>query len=147
MDHFLAEYSARNDRPVPRVGRRLMEKLVAYDWPGNVRQLEHLVERAVILHRGRGEIEDLPLPDQHDTPGGAPAVAPVEGAAPRDLLPPEGVALQDWLLRFEREVIVAALKEAGGVQARAARRLGISRSNLNYRIGRLDLQVRDVDYG
>ncbi|MCB9686760.1 MAG: sigma-54-dependent Fis family transcriptional regulator [Alphaproteobacteria bacterium] len=140
VDHFLAEYAARNDRPVPRVTRRLMEKLCAYDWPGNVRQLEHLVERAVILERN-AEIDDLRLPEEV-TPGGTVSSTPNT----EQLLPPVGVTLQDWLLRFEREVIVAALKEAGGVQAKAARRLGISRSNLNYRIGRLDLQVRGVDY-
>ncbi|MCA9490885.1 MAG: sigma-54-dependent Fis family transcriptional regulator, partial [Myxococcales bacterium] len=140
VDHFLAEYAARNDRPVPRVTPRLMEKLCAYDWPGNVRQLEHLVERAVILERS-AEIDDVRLPEEV-TPGGTSSSTPQT----EQLLPPVGVTLQDWLLRFEREVIVAALKEAGGVQAKAARRLGISRSNLNYRIGRLDLQVRGVDY-
>ncbi|MEZ4235960.1 MAG: sigma-54 dependent transcriptional regulator [Myxococcota bacterium] len=135
-DHFLASYAAKNNRPVPRIGRKLMERLVAYDWPGNVRQLEHLIERAVILSRG-GEIEDLRLPDEPEDaePG------------PGSLLPPVGTTLQDWLLAFERDVIVAALKEAGGVQARAARRLGLSRSNLNYRIGRLGIEVKDVDYG
>jgi DNA-binding NtrC family response regulator len=138
VDHFLARYAAKNDRPVPRFGRRAMEKLLAYHWPGNVRQLEHLVERAVILSRG-GEIEDIRLPDEE-------AAAPdPEGKVA--VLPPVGTTLQDWLLELEREVIVAALKEAGGVQARAARRLGISRSNLNYRIGRLGIEVRDVDYG
>jgi DNA-binding NtrC family response regulator len=139
VDHFLGKYALKNNRPLPRIGRRLMEKLVAYEWPGNVRQLEHLIERAVILCRG-GEIEDLRLPDETETPTEMPG-----GGAP--VLPPMGTALQEWLLNLEREVLVAALKEAGGVQARAARRLGISRSNLNYRIGRLGIEVKDVDYG
>lgn len=138
VDHFLGKYALKNNRPLPRIGRRLMEKLVAYEWPGNVRQLEHLIERAVILCRG-GEIEDLRLPDESESPS-------TENGAP-PVLPPLGTALQEWLLTLEREVLVAALKEAGGVQARAARRLGISRSNLNYRIGRLGIEVKDVDYG
>ncbi|MEQ1502994.1 MAG: sigma-54 dependent transcriptional regulator [Myxococcota bacterium] len=138
VDHFLAKYAAKNNRPVLRIGRKLMEKLIAYDWPGNVRQLEHLIERAVILCRG-GEIEDLRLPDEAESPSPEPLGNPV--------LPPVGTPLQDWLLHLERDVIVAALKEGGGVQARAARRLGISRSNLNYRIGRLGIEVKDVDYG
>jgi DNA-binding NtrC family response regulator len=138
VDHFLVRYAAKNNRPILRIGRKVMEKLMSYDWPGNVRQLEHLIERAVILSRG-GEIEDLRLPDESESPSPAPgASAPV--------LPPVGTALQDWLLHFERQVIVAALKEAGGVQARAARRLGLSRSNLNYRIGRLGIEVKGVDY-
>jgi DNA-binding NtrC family response regulator len=138
VDHFLVRYAAKNNRPIPRIGRKVMEKLMSYDWPGNVRQLEHLIERAVILTRG-GEIEDLRLPDEGEAPD------PTVGAA-ATVLPPVGTALQDWLLHFERQVIVAALKEAGGVQARAARRLGLSRSNLNYRIGRLGIEVKGVDY-
>jgi DNA-binding NtrC family response regulator len=144
VDHFLAEYAAKNDRPVPQIHRRALEKLMTYDWPGNVRQLEHLVERTLILNRGP-VIEDVRLPDDAsaltETPPGAPA-----GAGGHPLLPPPDVTLQDWLLHFERQVIVAALKEAGGVQARAARRLGLARSNLNYRIGRLGLHLKGVEY-
>jgi DNA-binding NtrC family response regulator len=140
LEHFLAQYAARDGRSVPTVSRRVVEKLCAYDWPGNVRQLEHLVERTVILNRGP-VIEDVALPED---PLGAEVAA--HGVAGHPLLPPPEVTLQDWLLRFEREVIVAALKEAGGVQARAARRLGIARSNLNYRIGRLGLHLKGVEY-
>lgn len=138
VDHFLARHAAKNHRPVPRFSRRALERLTAYDWPGNVRQLEHLVERAVILSRG-DEIDDLRLPDEAEVP-----TAP---SARSSTLPPVGTTLQDWLLALERDVIVAALKEAGGVQARAARRLGLSRSNLNYRIGRLGIELKGVDYG
>jgi DNA-binding NtrC family response regulator len=144
VDHFLTVYAARNGRPVPQLSRRALDALTRYDWPGNVRQLEHLVERTVILHRGP-VIEDVRLPDDAraltETPSGAPGAG-----AGFPLLPPPEVTLQDWLLQFERQVIVAALKESAGVQARAARRLGIARSNLNYRIGRLGLQVKDVEY-
>ena len=136
VDHFLVKYAARNDRPIQRIDRRGMERLMAYEWPGNVRQLEHVIERAVILTRGE-VIEDLRLPDE------------AEETVPRDperLLPPVDTTLQEWLLAYERRVIVAALQECGGVQARAARRLGVSRSNLNYRIGRLDIQVKEIEY-
>ncbi|MFT4626129.1 MAG: transcriptional regulator with GAF, ATPase, and Fis domain, partial [Myxococcota bacterium] len=57
-----------------------------------------------------------------------------------------GVSLQEALAQHEHRLIVAALKECGGVQAKAARRLGLSRSNLNYRIGRLNIQVREIEY-
>ena len=62
------------------------------------------------------------------------------------LLPPVGMGLKDALRDYEKRVIIEALREAEGVQARAARRLGISRSNLNYRIGRLDIQLTGLDY-
>jgi transcriptional regulator with GAF, ATPase, and Fis domain len=62
------------------------------------------------------------------------------------VLPPQGTTLQDALEGYERRVVVAALQESDGVQARAARRLGISRSNLNYRINRLGIRIKDIQY-
>ena len=139
VDHFLAKYAARNERPVPKVVRAVMERLQAYPWPGNVRQLEHVMERAVILDRS-GTIDSVQLADDLTLdPGDLEA----DG---EPLLPPMDTSLQDWLLHYEKRVLVAALKEAGGVQARAARRLNVSRSNLNYRINRLGIQVKEIEY-
>ena len=135
VDHFVRIFSSRVGRPAPKVSRASMERLMAYGWPGNVRQLEHHIERAVLL--GRDDPLEIGPPEDgvsHSEDG------------PRSLLPPVGTSLQQALATYEREVIVAALKEAGGVQARAARRLGLSRSNLNYRIGRLGIAVREIDY-
>jgi transcriptional regulator with GAF, ATPase, and Fis domain len=135
LDHFLLKYAEKNHRPVPRVSPRVVERLMRYDWPGNVRQLEHLVERAVILTRG-GEITDIQLPEE-------PPRREDDG---EPLLPPDGTSLQDWLQHYERRVLVAALQECDGVQAQAARRIGISRSNFNYRINRLGIKVKDITY-
>ena len=135
VDHFLRKYAERNNRPVPTIAPRVIEQLTAYHWPGNVRQLEHVIERAVILQR-EGTLERVELPDEAPLDDGPPPV-----------LPPLGTSLQEALAEHERTLIVAALKECGGVQARAARRLGLSRSNLNYRINRLNLQVKDIEYG
>ncbi len=135
VDHFAKKYAEKNGRPTPRIARSAVETLRAYHWPGNVRQLEHLIERAVILNR-KDEIDAIRLPDE-----------PLpEGHANESALPPVGTSLQEALLAWERRVIIEALKEAGGVQAQAARRLGLSRSNLNYRIGRLDIQVKEIEY-
>lgn len=137
--HFVRSYAERNGRPVPTVPRAVVERLMDYDWPGNVRQLEHTVERAVIL--SRGDVLDIPLPEdelrhEHDE----------DERGPMDLLPSPGVSLQDHLAEYERQVIIAALKASEGVQARAARRLELSRSNLNYRIHRLGIRVKEIDY-
>jgi DNA-binding NtrC family response regulator len=137
VEHFVQKYAARDGREIPRVARSTMERLQTHDWPGNVRQLEHVVERAVILNRG--EVLEIPLPqeelrDDHAEDG------------PRDVLPPPGVSLQQALQETEKEIIVAALMACEGVQARAARRLGLSRSNLNYRIHRLGIQVKQIEY-
>jgi two-component system NtrC family response regulator len=116
-----------------------MKALQGHDWPGNVRELEHFMERLVLLSNG-GEINSVRLPESPSLPfHGAGPTAGLSAVGPGGL----GVALED----YERTLIAEALREAGGVQARAARRLGISRSNLNYRIGRLGLTLQDIRFG
>lgn len=139
VEHFAKKYAEKNGRVTPRIARGSVERLQTYPWPGNVRQLEHVVERAVILQRDG----DLDLRTPEDAVPHAAAATEPNDASP---LPPAGVSLQDAVENYERKVIVAALKEASGVQAQAARRLGISRSNLNYRIQRLDIRVKGIDY-
>ncbi len=135
VEHFARHYAQENGRPAPRVSRAVLERLQHYPWPGNVRQLQHAIERAVILARD-GEL-DIQVPDESPT-----SLPPTEAGG----LPPPGMPLPDALAAYERQVIVAALREAGGVQAQAARRLEISRSNLNYRIQKLGITLKDVTY-
>jgi transcriptional regulator with GAF, ATPase, and Fis domain len=104
-----------------------------HDWPGNVRELEHVVERAVILATG-SEVASVEI-DEH-RPATAPKRAETEETE-------ETISLNDALLDFERRLIVEALMKAEGVQARAARALGVSRSNLHYRIEKLGLKAED----
>ncbi len=133
VEHFVARYARRYQRPVERVSPGVLQRMLAHAWPGNVRELEHAIERAVLLARGP-VIEDVLRPEAVDAP-----------AASSDALPP-GQTLTDALAELERRLIIQALKQEKGVQARAARRLGISRSNLNYRIQKLDISVQDVVY-
>jgi DNA-binding NtrC family response regulator len=132
VQYFAKKYADRNEKPVPRVAAPVIRRLAQYHWPGNVRQLEHVIERAVIL--GREEITEIELPEAE------PAAAAGSG------LPDPGVSLPEALAAEERRLIIDALKEAGGVQAQAARRLGLSRSNLNYRIQRLGILQTDIDF-
>ncbi len=141
IEHFLQKYAEKTGKQVVGVARPAMEALMAHDWPGNVRELEHAIERAVILCSG-DRIESVQLMDAagialQDDASDAPSVP---------LLPPVGATLKDALLDYERRVVIEALKQAEGVQARAARRLGISRSNLNYRINKLDIQLASIDF-
>jgi transcriptional regulator with GAF, ATPase, and Fis domain len=59
---------------------------------------------------------------------------------------PAGMTLQAGLKEYERQILIEALKDANGIQAEAARCLGLSRSNLNYRINRLGISVKEVVY-
>jgi len=138
VDHFVRVYAEKNGRSTPKVSVRVMERLMAYHWPGNVRQLEHVIERSVILNR-ESELNNIRLPED-------PIGQKASKGGDDDILPPLGSTLQEGLQDYERRVLVAALKEAKGVQAQAARRLQISRSNLNYRINRLGIQVKAITY-
>jgi DNA-binding NtrC family response regulator len=144
VEHFAARSAQRHGRPAPRFSEAAMATLQAHAWPGNVRELEHFVERTVLLGGG-GEVTSVALPDApaETTPsaGGPGGAAPLPSLAEIAAL-----GLPDALDDLERRILVAALREAGGVQARAARRLGISRSNLNYRVQRLGISLVDVTY-
>ncbi len=133
VDHFVrifAEQHGRGDLSIPE---KVLQRMIDYHWPGNVRELKHVIERAVILSR-KGELTGVKLPD-----------AP-KGRDPGQEALPQGMTLQAALLEYERRVLIEALKRAKGIQAEAARDLGLSRSNLNYRIKRLGIVVRDVVY-
>ena len=133
VDHFLHQFSARHGRPAERVSAKVMERLLGHSWPGNVRELEHVLERAVLLCRGT-EITTIRLPE-------------VDAGDQEDWLKiPRTGNLAEVLREAERQLIVEALQAEGGVQARAARALGLSRSNLNYRIQKLGIEVKEVLY-
>jgi DNA-binding NtrC family response regulator len=133
VDHFIRKFAERYDRRARRVTADTMDKLMRHSWPGNVRELEHVIERAIILTSG-DEITSVRLPE----------VDPDDVVA--DDVVPSGTNLAEHLKDVERKLIVEALRREMGVQARAARLLGISRSNLNYRIQRLNIELTDVSY-
>jgi DNA-binding NtrC family response regulator len=118
--------------------------LQAYGWPGNVRELENVVERAVILSRDT-VIEPSVLPPEvrsDISTSGAQLVSLSPMAPPRDDgFSPEEANLRDSLEEYERALIRGALRRAGGVQIEAARALGISESNLRYKLKKLDLST------
>ncbi len=128
VQHFVERFRVEHGRAVPDPSRAVVDGLRRCAWPGNVRQLEHVIERAVLLHR-EGEPLTI-LPPAEDAPPPTPTAAP-------PTLP--DAPLPEALEAVERGWIQEALEGAGGVQAQAARRLGISRSNLNYRIQKLGL--------
>ena len=132
-EHFIKKYNARHERAVQRLSSLAARQLEAHHWPGNIRELEHVIERAVILCRGE-EIDQFSLPEPN-----------LEEAAEEALVPP-GKTISDVLQDTERRIIIEALKREKGVQARAAELLGVSRSNLNYRLKKLNIVVKNIVY-
>lgn len=111
-----------------------MRLMMAFDWPGNVRQLENVVERALALTPGRSQIDADDLPPEIREPDG--------GAVDADAALPEGgVDLRRRLCDVERELIRRAIERAGGNKRQAAQLLGVKRTTLVEKAKRLGLQA------
>lgn len=130
--HFLRKHAERSGvDPGAEVGisQDAMRRLMGYDWPGNVRQLENVVERALVLSRGRRPIglADFPpeLQVSRDT------------VAPGMDLPDGGVDLPALVAGIERSLIQRALERAGGSRADAARLLSLKRTTLVEKLRRM----------
>lgn len=129
VQHFLRKFSAELGKETPEVDAAVLSRLEAYDYPGNVRELENILERAVTLSRnGRVELECLPSVVRE----GARKV--VSGR-----LPEVSVDLDGLLADYERSLIGIALERTAGVKKHAARILGISFRSLRYRLEKLGL--------
>jgi DNA-binding NtrC family response regulator len=146
VQHFLAKFEAERDagdgaddrsakalaeRP-PRLSfsQEAMRRLMAYPWPGNVRQLENAVERAVAFTAGRSQIDvgDLPTEVQQ---------AQETVAASAVTLPEDGMDLDAYVAAIERELIQRSLERTGGNKGQAARLLNLKRTTLVEKLKRL----------
>ena len=116
-DYFLQRYARKNKKDIRGFHPQTLVLLARYSWPGNIRELENTIERAVILCLGEQitpkELPPQMLPDDFK-PSGEPAVSP------------SGLTLKD----VEREAIRATLEQAGGNKSQSAKLLGIARQTL-----------------
>jgi DNA-binding NtrC family response regulator len=127
VQHFLEKF-AEGGRL--HLSQGAMRRLMAYSWPGNVRQLENAVERAVALRGGREQIEITDLPPEIQ-------LAPEPTASPVVDFPEDGLDLPDYLGSIEKELIQRALERTGGNRNRAAELLRIKRTTLVEKLKRL----------
>ncbi len=112
-----------------------MEALQRYRFPGNVRELENILERALTLSEGREILpDDLALPET-----GSPA-GDEDSAAPAAAEPPEGVPLEEYLESIERQAILKALDQCNNNKTAAAKALGITFRAMRYRLKKLGLE-------
>jgi two-component system response regulator PilR (NtrC family) len=133
VDHFVKKYAAEHAHPITGVDADAMAALTAHNFPGNVRELENLVERAVTL-ASDGRITADALPDL--SRGDRTAVARAD-------LPPTGFDLERELEAFERGFILKALERTDGNRTTAARLLGISFRSMRYRLSKLGIAGAD----
>ncbi len=133
VQHFLAKFAAADSPPrAPiTVSQQAMRHLMAYSWPGNVRQLENAIERAVALGGGRPQIEVADLPPEVQVADELPLAAAIP-------LPEEGLDLEQLLAGIERELIRRSLERTGGNKGRAAKLLRMKRTTLVEKLKRLE---------
>ena len=128
-EHFLAKYRVQMGKPVAAISGAVMVLLERYDWPGNIRELENVIERAVALERTPTIlVESLPAQIRATMASGPVAIG--EDDAPA--LPSGGFDLERHVQNVERRYLAQALERAGGVQVRAAELLGMSFRSFRY---------------
>ncbi|MCX6542937.1 MAG: sigma-54 dependent transcriptional regulator [Acidobacteria bacterium] len=136
-EHFLAKYRGQMGKSIEGISPDVVTCLEAFGWPGNVRQLENVIERAVALERSP-VIQLDSLPADLRVPAVAPGSAePGEGATQ---LPPQGLDLPRLLEAQEREYVAQALSQAGGRHDRAAQLLAISPRQFRYLLDKHQLR-------
>ncbi len=129
VDYFIKKYSEENGKEIKGITREALDQLMKYDFPGNVRELENIIERAVVLARD-DHITRYDLPSQ------------LQAVSERSVLDPyhldEGYEAK--MRAFEKEMIREALKQTNGNQSAAARKLGITERHLRSRLEKLGMK-------
>jgi len=136
--HFLDKLTAGDDavlRGDVTVSQEAMRRLMAFHWPGNVRQLENAVERAVAFAAGRSQIDVSDLPPEIQQAREGALSAAVSAGVP---LPDDGMNLDMFIANIERDLIHRSLERTGGNKGEAARLLGLKRTTLVEKLKRLE---------
>jgi two-component system response regulator PilR (NtrC family) len=131
--HFLDQFARESSPPRARVtlAQDAQQALMAYAWPGNVRQLENVMERMIVLSPGRAQLTSDDLPE--DIVAGQPIPSTADLTIPDD-----GLRLEELVTGFERTLIRRALERTGGNKRQAADLLHIKRTTLIEKLKRLD---------
>ena len=133
VSHFVEKFSKEIGKAELPLEAEALEKLMVYDYPGNVRELENVVERAVALSRGDSITMDA-FPD---------TILRRQGVSYSCQITDKGVDLEDLVNNYERSLIGEAMRASGSVKKRAAQLLGISFRSFRYRFEKLGLDHED----
>jgi two-component system response regulator PilR (NtrC family) len=134
-DHFLSKYAEQMGKSISSLSHPAMERLLRHDWPGNIRELENVIERAVALE-GTPTI----LPESLPSTLGIASAPSRNGGSAAEGLPATGFDLEAHVQEIEREYLAEALKRAGGVQVKAAELLGMSFRSFRYYVKKYNLR-------
>ena len=129
--HFVKKSCANNGLSPRTISQATVRALMAYDWPGNIRELENAIEHAVAMSGRSTEISPDLLPQDMSSTGPSDIMSPVT-------IPDEGLNFTSVVSQLERELILRSLEKTGGNKRRAARLLNLSRTTLIDKLQRLE---------
>ena len=134
--HFLKKYANAAQKSILRISADSKAMLRLYDWPGNVRQLENTIERAVALETG----EELQVQMDSDSPRARAAAASANG---NHSVPFDGLDFDKYVADIERSLVEQALNQSGGVQTRAAELLKVSYRSFRHLVKKYSISSSD----
>jgi len=135
VEHFLRRFAKDQGKALSALTPAAIKRLEEYDFPGNVRELENIIERAVALAAGPViDVDDLPVL----------RTAAVKSAAPTGEIPDDGIDLDRLVADYERAWVQKALDKTGGVRKKAAHLLGITFRSMRYRLEKLGMEKGDA---
>ena len=138
VEHFIRRFSAEQGVRIQGLSSEAMRTVQNYDFPGNIRELENMIEHAVTLATGsRIDVKDLPTMRESKAIGDKDAKA-ME-------LPKEGIDLDRVVGDYERALLERALSQCGGSRKKTAKLLGISMRSLRYRMSKLGIESEDTN--
>jgi nitrogen regulation protein NR(I) len=146
LDHFVNEYAAKRKRKPLRFAKNVMERLMQYEWTGNVRELENVIERLTVLAGGDFiELSDLPE-EFRGTAGISHEALSYKSDKASDTtgktfnIPLAGVNLNEMVHDMEKNMILSALDKTGGIRIKAAALLGLNRTTLIEKMKKMGIQ-------
>ena len=131
-DFFINQFSKKHNRKIKGASSDFYELLNNYSWPGNIRQLENIIERAVIMRKSDIlDSSDLRLPSTQEDNSSLS-------------IPDSGLPLAETIDKVELSIINQALQATKGNYSKAASLLGITRQNLNYKLRKYNITKEDI---
>lgn len=141
VNHFLKKYAPAAGKNIAGVNAAALQSLCGYEWPGNVRQLENTIERAVALEAGEELHADIPA-ERPKARAAAAGIGMYGGpglSIPAGCVLPEGVDMEHYVADIEKSLLHAALEQSHGVQTRAADLLKISYRSFRHLVKKYEI--------
>ncbi len=139
VEYFLKKYSQELDKDIRHISSSALSLLMEYDFPGNVRELENIIERSIAL-----ESSNIILPESLVIAKFKKEKEQEKNGQIKPILPPEGMDLEKTLAEIEKDLLLQALKRSHGVKKKAARLLNLSFRAFRYKLQKYNLEKEEV---